>query len=695
MRRTHGPLGIVGLVAAVATLAAGLARAESPATRDAVAIEDGWAYRWGDSPVDEDGIPVWTRSSDGADWTPIARGRVGFKGDDGNHLWFRVRLPDAAYEDALLYLPNVLLALEVYVDTVRVYAWGTFAPRSNKYTTITNHLISLPEGYSGRMLYLRTYSDVPGAHGVQWQGDPVTLGTPRAVLRSVMHRSIEPVILSLAIFFIGVVSLFLFLRRHRQNALALGLMCICAGSFWGTFAPIVNAAAGSDALRYWMGQGGYLLFPVWLYRYVDGILGPNRAIRAFWKVHLAWGGALIALDVAGVTSTARLYLPTNLILTATAASIIVIGVREARHGNPEARIFMRGLAISGLAGISDILTGLGVLPYWHYISAWGMVIFIGHLVYLTERRYAENHRLLKVYSRELEEKSLQLHEYALSLEEKVSERTRDLDTKNTALASALTELRDTQQQLILREKMASLGELVAGVAHEVNTPVGAIGSSADSVGRCIRILDDFVRPRLADVGADGERVRKALDVLGENNRIIATAAQRVAAIVKELRRFSRLDEAEYQQANLHEGIDSTLTLLQHQLKNRIEVVKDYGNLPLVDCYPNQINQVFMNVLVNAVQVIEGQGRITIVTRRDGNHVTASFSDTGRGIAPEYMDRLFDPGFTTKGVGVGTGLGLAISYRIVQSHRGTISVASEPGQGATFTIRLPIRAPADA
>jgi signal transduction histidine kinase len=380
--------------------------------------------------------------------------------------------------------------------------------------------------------------------------------------------------------------------------------------------------------------------------------------------------------VAGVVAAAQLFMPTNLILAVTIAVMIVIGTREVAHGNPEARVFMRGLAIAGLTGISDIVTGLGVLPYWHWISTWGMVIFIGHLVYLAERRYAENHRLLKAYSRDLESK--------------VRERTRDLDAKNTELASALSELRDTQQQLIMREKMASLGELVAGIAHEVNNPIGAIGSSADSIARCIRILDDFARPRLAEADA-GARTRKALDVLTENNRIVSTAARRVAEIVKGLRRFSRLDEAEFQQADLHEGLDSTLTLLQHQLKNRIEVVKEYGDLPLVDCYPNQINQVFMNVLVNAAQVIEGPGRITIVTRRDGDYVAVAISDTGKGIAPEHMDRLFDPGFTTKGVGVGTGLGLAIYYRIVQAHKGAIAVASEPGRGATFTIRLPLRA----
>jgi len=655
-----------------------LAPVAAPAAPNAVALEAGWSYRWGDSPVDARGVPAWTRGADDDGWTPVKRGTMGFMSDGKNDfLWLRIRLPEVHYTDPVLYFPHVHLAFEAYLDTVRVYVGGELTPKRNKFASVTNHLISLPEDCAGRTLFVRTYSDVGGPRGPEWQGDPITIGTPRGVLRSIVQRSIEQVWLSLIIFVVGFISLFLFFRRYRRNALSLGMLCLWAGAFWVTFAPVFDTGVGSETVRYWMRQGGYLFFPIFLYRYVDGILGPNRAIKALWIVHLAWAATLVVLDVSGTVATTRLFTPTHTILTVTIAAMIAIGASEVRHGNPEARVFMVGLGIAGLTGISDILTALGVLPYWHWISTWGMVIFIGHLVYLAERRYAENHRLLKMYSPDLEEK--------------VRERTRDVDAKNTELASALGELRETQQQLVMREKMASLGELVAGIAHEVNNPIGAIGSSADSMARCTRILDDFARPRLDEAGADGAKARKALDVLAENNDIVTTAARRVAEIVKGLRRFSRLDEAEFQQADLHEGLDSTLTLLQHQLKNRIEVVKDYGDLPMIDCYPNQLNQVFMNILVNAAQVIEGAGRITITTRRDGDHVTVAISDTGKGIAPQHMDRLFDPGFTTKGVGVGTGLGLAISYRIVQAHKGDIAVASEPGRGATFTIRLPIRA----
>jgi two-component system NtrC family sensor kinase len=154
-----------------------------------------------------------------------------------------------------------------------------------------------------------------------------------------------------------------------------------------------------------------------------------------------------------------------------------------------------------------------------------------------------------------------------------------------------------------------------------------------------------------------------------------------------------LDEADFQTVNIHEGIDSTLDLVSHQMKGKIDVIKNYGpNVPEVACYPNQLNQVFMNLLVNASQAIDDTGTITITTESVGEDVTISVQDTGRGISAENLDRIFNPGFTTKGVGVGTGLGLSISYKIIEDHRGRIEVESSPGNGTKFTVTIPARRP---
>lgn len=273
-----------------------------------------------------------------------------------------------------------------------------------------------------------------------------------------------------------------------------------------------------------------------------------------------------------------------------------------------------------------------------------------------------------------------------NLEEKVQERTAEL-------SRTLAELRDTQAQLVQSEKMAALGALVAGVAHEINTPLGAVSSNTDLVGRAV------ARARAAAADASqAEQAARYLDRAMGMVEVSREACRRIGEIVRSLRNFSRLDEAERKPADLHEGLDSTLTLVAHLIKNRITIHKDYGTLPQVDCHANQLNQVFLNMLVNAAQAIHETGTITIRTRllpaQDGAPATAvvEISDTGSGIAPEHLRKVFDPGFTTKGVGVGTGLGLAICYRIVNDHHGKIEVESTVGRGTTFRILLPVMQP---
>jgi len=273
----------------------------------------------------------------------------------------------------------------------------------------------------------------------------------------------------------------------------------------------------------------------------------------------------------------------------------------------------------------------------------------------------------------------------------VLDRTRALNEKNQALQDAVQQLQATQQELILQSKMASLGSLVAGVAHEVNNPIGAVNSAADVSTRCIdRLLKLIESSQNLDELRSNETFRQLVEMLKENHRITVTAGNRIAKIVRSLKNFARLDEAEFQRADLHEGLDSTLTLVHHELRNRAIVLKDYGNLPLVYCSPNQLNQVFMNLFINASQAIDGKGEIRISTRADDANVCIRIADNGKGILPEHLPKIFDPGFTTKGTGVGTGLGLSICYNIIQKHKGSITVESEPGQGTEFTITLPIQ-----
>ena len=261
------------------------------------------------------------------------------------------------------------------------------------------------------------------------------------------------------------------------------------------------------------------------------------------------------------------------------------------------------------------------------------------------------------------------------------------------------QLKTAQGQLIIQEKMASLGSLVAGVAHEMNNPIGAIHSAADVANRVIRQIKTLLQTTEAN---DNERkLQQSLELLEGNHQVIGTASTRIATIVRSLRSFARLDEAIFQQVDIHEGIDITLTLMHHELKDKVTIIKEYEQIPRIYCYPHELNQVWMNLLRNAIQAIEPKGSpglsgrrrietIKIATSADETQVYVRISDTGKGIPAANLKQIFDPGFTTRGAGVGLGLGLSISYNIIQEHKGEITVESEVGKGTQVVITLPIK-----
>lgn len=257
------------------------------------------------------------------------------------------------------------------------------------------------------------------------------------------------------------------------------------------------------------------------------------------------------------------------------------------------------------------------------------------------------------------------------------------------LERANRELRDTQTQLVQSEKMASLGQLVAGIAHEINTPVGAVGSMHDTQVRAMTKLRKTLESEFPDEYKENKTIKACFDTIETANKVIETGTERVTTIVRRLRSFARLDEAELKTVDIHEGLEDTLTLIHHEIKHHITVTKDYGDIPPIACYPGRVNQVFLNILNNARQAVGEKGEIRIRTYlRDGN-VCIEISDNGVGISKKHLTKVFDPGFTTKGVGVGTGLGLSICYQIIQDHKGDIEVESEPGKGTTFRIVLPM------
>jgi len=291
----------------------------------------------------------------------------------------------------------------------------------------------------------------------------------------------------------------------------------------------------------------------------------------------------------------------------------------------------------------------------------------------------------------------------------VAERTMELTSTNNQLNQTLTDLQDAQIQLVEAEKMASLGQLTAGIAHEINNPINFVKSNIKplqlDIKDLIEVIDEYEKLHTTDANdiqsqlSNIDKFKKQIDVGYVKTEIVSLmkgieeGAERTAEIVRGLRTFSRLDESEVKVVNIHEGIDSTLVLLRNTIPDSIVIEKDFQAGGNIECFPGKLNQVFMNIISNGIQAIKESdptgciGTVTIATKDIGNSIEIRIKDSGKGMTEDVKHKIFDPFFTTKDVGEGTGLGLSIVFKIVQKHRGKIDVISSPGNGAEFVVTL--------
>ena len=303
----------------------------------------------------------------------------------------------------------------------------------------------------------------------------------------------------------------------------------------------------------------------------------------------------------------------------------------------------------------------------------------------------------------------ELTQFNEELEERVDRRTDELRVAKEASEEAFRKLQQTQAQLVQSDKMASIGQLAAGIAHEINNPTGFVSSNLKTLNEyiidirgllreydallqsCSHISDESVLSGVRHI----EEFKKKIDVsflLNDIEQIFAETQdgmRRIGKIVKDLKEFSHTGSDKPEYADINNGLESTMNIVWNEIKFKAEVKTMYGDIPQVLCYPQQLNQVFMNILVNAAHAIDGKGVISVSTRIRNDNVLVEISDTGSGISPEHLPRIFDPFFTTKPVGKGTGLGLAVAYAIIRKHNGEITVNSIVGAGTTFTICIPI------
>jgi len=442
----------------------------------------------------------------------------------------------------------------------------------------------------------------------------------------------------------------------------------------------------------------------------------------FRRIHALLLGLVILFCVAIVVLAFDNYLAFMIMQSATtltAVSVLIVAVYVAynRPKATQARFFVSAWSVLLVGSLIFMLKDYGLLPYNTFTvysvqaaSAIEMALLSFALadkinVYKKEKEESQEQALLT-----LKENERLVREQNVVLEQRVQERTHALQETNTSLQDALNHLKETQAQLVEAEKMASLGQLTAGVAHEINNPINFVTSNVAPLKRDIRIVWDAMeaiqRVALSDLPVnekehqinsykeeqDIEYLKTEIDFLLKG---MHDGANRTAEIVKSLRIFSRVDEDSLKFADINEGLDSTLVILNSVIREGIHVDRQYAKLPMVECYPGKLNQVFLNIITNAIYAINKKfngnsgGILEICTVADGENVSISIQDNGTGMPEDIKEKIFEPFFTTKEVGEGTGLGMSIVYNTIKKHKGEITIESQVGEGTKFTIVIPI------
>lgn len=382
-----------------------------------------------------------------------------------------------------------------------------------------------------------------------------------------------------------------------------------------------------------------------------------------------------------------------------------------------ARFFAIAWTVFIIGIILFVMRNLGALPYGNFTN-YTMQFGLAVEVTLLSLALADKINIFRKEKEEsqaqtmaaLEENAKIISEQNIVLEQKVTERTTELKASNDELNKTLRELKEAEAQLVESEKMASLGQLTAGIAHEINNPINFVTSNVKPLKRdvemLVTLLSEFEEISLS--GDNAQQKQEKIESLKEEYDLdylkteidyllkgINEGSTRTAEIVKGLRVFSRLDEDDLKKASINEGIDSTIIIINNLLDNKIEIIKEYGNLPMVECYPGKLNQVFLNIITNGIHAVKSRfngekgGTITLKTYSSEASVFISIKDNGTGMTEETKKKLFEPFFTTKDVGEGTGLGLSIVWNTIQKHNGNIEVNSILGEGTEFLIEIPI------
>ncbi|MBO9732972.1 MAG: sensor histidine kinase [Chitinophaga sp.] len=547
---------------------------------------------------------------------------------------------------------------------------------------------------------------------------PIYLGTPETVYEKNNKRELIFGIYVGVIIAMACYNLFIYISTRDNSYLIYVSYIICVG--------LTQVTLQGYSFRFlypnspWLAMHATVLVPI--FNGLTAVIFIQKFLST--KINYSLGHTLLNVVIglyllcfiptfADQYTYAQIMVQIAAFLAASMA--FVVAWRISLKGVNAARYFLLAWSVFLISIFIFVLRNFNVLPYNNF-TYYALQIGSGCEVLLLSFALAHKINVFKAEKEASQQMALAIsqenerlvREQNIILETKVKDRTEDLQATNLELNTALTNLKDAQTRLVEKEKMASLGQLTAGIAHEINNPINFVTSNIKPLKLDIADLKELLNrydelPHSSDVPktlADIAQFKREIDIDYIHEEIsslikgIEDGAARTAEIVKGLRTFSRLDESDVKSIDIHEGLDSTLVLLRNAIPPYVNIVKDYASLPKIECYAGKINQVFMNIFSNALNAIKSKKEhhnefISIKTAQENSFVVITIKDTGIGMSEAVREKIFDPFFTTKDVGEGTGLGLSIVFSIIEKHRGKIVVNSAPGEGAEFIIYLPL------
>lgn len=664
--------------------------------------------------IDESGKLDINQVMDGSKYLPITSDIPNF-GITEAAIWLRFSLYNAGLNDDYLFQisqPGLDEVSVFFVDAVgrtKSYSAGEYIPFFQRDFHDPNYIFKLRINPGEE---LNVFVRVRAHDNVQV---PMSVGTPEQVFETNKSRD------TLVGLYIGIMlvmltyNLFIYFtvrdRAYLYYIIYLAAVILTQVSILGyTFqylwpgSPVI-AAYSSFIFPPLVGITSAL--------FMRSFLQTPRLLPRIDKFWLVFAGGYFASVILAIYGKFPLSFK---LIEVCAMSLSLFMMIEAiilyRRGSRPAGFFLIAWSIFLIGVAVYVMKDLGVLPYNNF-TLYTMPAGSAMEVVLLSFALADRIRILKAENeiaqaekiRALRDNERLVSEQNIMLERKVHERTQQLEETNAELNNTLTNLKETQAQLVDAEKMASLGQLTAGIAHEINNPINFVSANVNPLRRDIQDLLD-VLGKYENLNPGGEIEKQIAEIEKYKTEIdmkylltevdtllkgIEHGAERTAEIVKGLKNFSRLDESDIKDADVNEGISSTLALLRHTFPNNLRIETEFADLGLIECFPGKLNQVFMNILNNSIQAMAKYERnehcLTIRTFEENNQPVVVISDTGMGMTPEVKARVFEPFFTTKEVGEGTGLGMSIVFKIIESHHGKIEINSTPGQGTEIVLRL--------